>query len=169
MEVQTAGGSISKLVQSFPGLHVAEVDGTDPIASYAVCQEAVNYCRERRGPALIHAHVTRPYSHSLSDDEKLYKSPDEREEEARRDPISKLALLLVREGILDQKQIESLEAEIDEQVREAADQALAAEEPSVDSIRMNVYSEDIDPTSAPFERQRITHNSSRICIIAGQM
>src|SRR5438093_848987 len=153
VEVQTAGGSISKLVRGFPGLHVAECDGTDPIESYSVCKEAVEYCRERRGPALIHAHVTRPYSHSLSDDEKLYKSPEEREEEARRDPISKFALFLVREGILDQKQIETLEAEIDNEVRDAADQALAAEEPSIDSIRVNVYSLDVDPTSAAFEAE----------------
>src|SRR5438270_653642 len=80
IEVQTAGGSISKLVRGFPGLHVAECDGTDPFESYAVCKEAMQYCRERRGPALVHAHVTRPYSHSLSDDEKLYKSPEERDE-----------------------------------------------------------------------------------------
>src|ERR1700731_1888287 len=146
VEVQTAGGSISKLVRNFPGLHVAERDGTDPIESYSGCKEAVQYCRERRGPALIHAQVTRPYSHSLSDDEKLYKSAEEREEEARRDPLSKMALVLVREGVLDQKQIESLEAEIDNEVREAGDQALAAEEPSIDSIRMNVYSPDVDPT-----------------------
>jgi len=119
--------------------------GTNPIESYSVCKDAVQYCRERRGPALIHAHVTRPYSHSLSDDEKLYKSADEREEEARRDPISKFALFLVREGILDQKQIESLEAGIDTEVREAADQALAAEEPSVESIQLNVYSPDNRP------------------------
>src|SRR5258707_11652111 len=116
VEVQTAGGSISKLVRSFPGLHVAECDGTDPVESYSVCKEAVHYCRERRGPALIHAHVTRPYSHSLSDDEKLYKSAEEREEEARRDPISKFALFLVREGILDQTQIKSLQAEINNEV-----------------------------------------------------
>src|SRR5438445_420666 len=145
VEVQTAGGSISKLVRGFPGLHVAECDGTDPIESYSVCKEAVQYCRERRGPALVHAHVTRPYSHSLSDDEKLYKSAEEREEEARRDPISKFALFLVREGILDQKQIESLEAEIDNEVRDVADQALAAEEPSIDSVRINIYSPDIWP------------------------
>src|ERR1700687_3446603 len=124
VEVQTAGGSISKLVRGFPNLHVSECDGTDPIESYSVCKEAVQYCRERRGPALIHAQVTRPYSHSLSDDEKLYKSAEEREEEARRDPISKFALFLVREGILDQKQIESLEAEVDNEVREGADPAL---------------------------------------------
>src|SRR5260370_38786381 len=97
VEVQTAGGSISKLVRDLPGVHVAERDGPDPIESFSVCKEAVQYCRERRGPALIHAHVTRPYSHSLSDDEKLYKSAEEREEEARRDPISKFALFLVRE------------------------------------------------------------------------
>src|SRR5229473_1636167 len=164
VEVQTAGGSISKLVQSFPGLHVAEVDGTDPIASYAVCQEAVNYCRERRGPALIHAHVTRPYSHSLSDDEKLYKSPEEREEEARRDPVSKFALFLVREGILDQKQIESLEAEIDNEVREATDQALAAEAPPLDSIRMNVYSPELDPTSSEFDTEPQLHGAPKTMV-----
>jgi 2-oxoisovalerate dehydrogenase E1 component len=153
VEVQTAGGSISKLVRGFPNLHVAECDGTDPFESYAVCKDAVEYCRERRGPALIHAQVTRPYSHSLSDDEKLYKSAEEREEEARRDPLSKLALVLVREGVLDQKQIEALEAEIDSEVRDAADQALAAEEPAVESIRTHVYSQEVDPTSAAFETQ----------------
>jgi 2-oxoisovalerate dehydrogenase E1 component len=151
VEVQTAGGSISKLTRSFPALHVAECDGTDPLESYAVCKEAVEYCRQRRGPALIHAHVIRPYSHSLSDDEKLYKTPEEREEEAHRDPLSKFSLLLVREGLLDQKQIESLEADVDREVREATDTALAAEPPPVDSIHVNVYSPDIDPTSSAFD------------------
>src|SRR5215469_14774752 len=132
IEVQTAGGSISKLTHGFPNLHVAECDGTDPLESYAVCKEAIDYCRERRGPALVHAHVTRPYSHSLSDDEKLYKSADERDEEARRDPLTKFSLFLVREGLLDQKGIEAIEAEVDQEVRDAADVALAAEEPSVE-------------------------------------
>ncbi len=164
VEVQTAGGSISKLVQSFPGLHVAEVDGTDPIASYAVCQEAVNYCRERRGPALIHAHVTRPYSHSLSDDEKLYKVPEEREAEAHRDPLSKFALFLVRENVLDQKQIESLEAQVDHEVRQAGDAALAAEAPAVESILSNVYSPYVDPTAAAFEAEAQPHGAPKTMV-----
>jgi 2-oxoisovalerate dehydrogenase E1 component len=164
VEVQTAGGSISKLVRGFPNLHVAECDGTDPFESYAVCKDAVEHCRERRGPALIHAQVTRPYSHSLSDDEKLYKSAEEREEEARRDPLSKLALVLVREGVLDQKQIEALEAEIDNEVREAADQALVAEEPAVESIRTHVYSQDIDPTSSAFEAQPHLHGAPKTMV-----
>jgi 2-oxoisovalerate dehydrogenase E1 component len=150
VEVQTAGGSISKLVRGFPGLHVAECDGTDPLESYAVCKEAMEYVRERRGPALVHAKVTRPYSHSLSDDEKLYKIAEEREGEARRDPLSKFSLFLVREGLLDQKEIEALEAEVDREVRDASDQALAAEPPSIESITQNVYSPDVDPTSNTF-------------------
>jgi 2-oxoisovalerate dehydrogenase E1 component len=150
VEVQTAGGSISKLVRNFPGLHVAECDGTDPLESYAVCKEAIRYVRERRGPALVHAHVTRPYSHSLSDDEKLYKTHEEREGEARRDPLSKFALFLIREGVMDQKEIEALEAEVDREVREAADQALAAAPPEISSVYSNVYSPDIDPTAPAF-------------------
>src|SRR5271168_2664339 len=94
VEVQTAGGNIARLTRGFPGLHVAECDGTDPLESYAVCKEAIAYCRERRGPALVHAHVTRPYSHSLSDDEKLYKSQEERESEALRDPLAKFSMFL---------------------------------------------------------------------------
>lgn len=164
VEVQTAGGNISKLVRGFPGLHVAECDGTDPLESYSICKEAVQYCRERRGPALVHAHVTRPYSHSLSDDEKLYKAPEEREEEARRDPISNMALRLVRDGILDQRQIENLEAEVDEEIRAAADQALAAEPPAIDSILTNVYSPEPDPTSVAFETEPHFHGAPRTMV-----
>jgi 2-oxoisovalerate dehydrogenase E1 component len=164
VEVQTAGGSIAKLVKNFPGLHVADVDGTDPLESYQVCQEAVNYCRERRGPALIHAKVTRPYSHSLSDDEKLYKSPDEREAEAHRDPLSKFALFLVREGLLDQKQIEAIEAQVDHEVRQATDQALAAEPPAVESIYDHMYSADIDPTSATFAAEPQLHGAQKTMV-----
>jgi 2-oxoisovalerate dehydrogenase E1 component len=164
IEVQTAGGNISRLVRGFPGLQVAECDGTDPIASYLVCQEAVNYCRERRGPALIHAHVTRPYSHSLSDDEKLYKVPEEREAEAHRDPLSKFALFLVREGMLDQKKIEALEAQVDHEIRQAGDAALAAEAPMPESILSHVYSPDIDPASAAFEAEAKMHGSPKTMV-----
>jgi 2-oxoisovalerate dehydrogenase E1 component len=164
VEVQTAGGSISRLVRSFPGLHVAECDGTDPLESYTVGKEAVEYCRARRGPALIHAHVVRPYSHSLSDDEKLYKTAEEREKEAHRDPLSKFALFLVREGLIDQKEIEQLEAAVDREVRDAADEALAAEQPTVESILVNVYSPDIDPTSSAFEAQPQLHGAPKTMV-----
>ena len=98
MQFQTAGGNIAKLVANYPGLFLEECDGSDPLASYAVLQRAAEYCRARKGPALVHALVTRPYSHSLSDDEKLYKLPALREEEAQRDPIPKFGLVFGTRG-----------------------------------------------------------------------
>jgi len=150
VEVQTAGGSISGLVRSFPDLLVEEVDGTDPLASYEVLRRAAAHCRRRRGPALVHAHVTRPYSHSLSDDERLYKSPDERDEEARRDPIPRFAAFLEREGILDSRARDALDVAVEAEVRQAADQALASPPPPVDSVTHFLYSPDIDPCGDAF-------------------
>jgi 2-oxoisovalerate dehydrogenase E1 component len=153
VEVQTAGGSISKLVANYPGLFLQECDGTEVLESYAACKKAVEYCRARQGPALIHAHVTRPYSHSLSDDEKLYKCPEEREEESRRDPLPKFGLFLVREGVLEEKELEALEAEVDHEVAEATDRALRAELPLKESVLQWVYSPDVDPASREFETE----------------
>ena len=153
VEAQTAGGSISRLVRDYPHLHVDEVDGTDPLASYDVLRRAAEYCRARKGPALVHAHVTRPYSHSLSDDDKLYKTAEEREREAHLDPIPRFGLFLVREGILDEHELEQLEAEVDREILEATDLALAAELPPQECILQWVYSPDVDPTSSRFESE----------------
>jgi 2-oxoisovalerate dehydrogenase E1 component len=151
VEVQTAGGSISKLVAGYPGLLIQECDGTDVLESYATFQRAVEYCRSRKGPALIHAHVTRPYSHSLSDDEKLYKCEAERTEEDRRDPIKKFSQFLAAEGILNKKDLEKIEKEVEREVLEAADKALVAELPAVDSITKWIYSPDVDGTAKSFD------------------
>src|SRR6266481_3672487 len=145
VEVQTAGGSVSKLVSNFPNLLLEECDGTDPIASYAACKRAVDYCRSGKGPALVHGHVIRPYSHSLSDNEKLYRPESEREKDAKRDPVTRMQMLLVRENILDEAGINQLEKSVDEEVKAAADQAMAAAFPATDSIYKHVYSEDLNP------------------------
>jgi 2-oxoisovalerate dehydrogenase E1 component len=151
VEVQTAGGNISRLVANFPNCHFAEIDGTDPVASYAALSQAVEHVRAGNGPAFVHAHVIRPYSHSLSDDERLYRPEPERQEEARRDPLTRLQMFLVREGILDEEGVNQLEKEVEEEVHEAAERALAAPPPSADSITRYVYSPDLDPASPQFE------------------
>jgi 2-oxoisovalerate dehydrogenase E1 component len=153
VEVQTAGGSVSKLVSNFPNLLLEECDGTDPVMAYAACKRAVGYCRAGKGPALVHGHVIRPYSHSLSDDEKLYRPKLELEKDARRDPITRMQMFLVRENILDEAGINKLEKTVDQEVEAAADQALKAALPSTDSIYTHVYSEDLDPCSMATEPQ----------------
>jgi len=148
VEVNTPGGNISRLVANFPNFHFAEIDGTDPVASYFAFQEAVAWCRSGNGPALVHGHVVRPYSHSLSDDDRLYRSAAELEADNLRDPLPKFQMRLLREGILDEEGITRLEKQVDEEVRLAAERALRSPLPEVASIRQHVYSEDLDPTDA---------------------
>jgi 2-oxoisovalerate dehydrogenase E1 component len=151
VEVQTAGGDISRLVRSFPGLHVDSIDGTDFFASLRAMRAAAEYVRSRQGPAFVHAKVIRPYSHSLSDDEKLYKPPAEREAEATRDPIVRFTEFLRQNGLLTDDELTALAAEVDQQVNEAALQALAAPRPKQETAELWVYSPDVDPTSAAFD------------------
>jgi 2-oxoisovalerate dehydrogenase E1 component len=150
IECQTAGGNISRLVEGFPGLLRLEVDGTDFEASYLAMRQAADFCREGRGPALVHAHVIRPYSHSLSDDERLYKTPAERQLESQRDPVLLFPKRLVDEGILDRRMLQDITHEIDLEVHQATEQALRDEPPDPGSALRQLYSETIDPTGAAF-------------------
>ena len=150
VEVNTPGGSISKLLTGFPNLSISEVDGCDFVESYDALRAAVEHCRSRQGPALVHAHVIRPYSHSLSDDEALYRPKEERERDLARDPVATMARFLVGEGILSEASLQRLKEEVDAEVNEAADRALAAEVPAPESAYDFVYSPDVDPTSAVF-------------------
>jgi 2-oxoisovalerate dehydrogenase E1 component len=151
VEVNTPGGNISRLVANFPNFYFAEVDGTDPVESYRVFEEAVAYCRAGKGPAFVHGHVTRPYSHSFSDDDRLYRPKSELEADSLRDPLQKMQMFLLREGILDAEAINRLEKQVDEEVRQAAERALRAPFPEPESIPLHVYSENYDPTRAELQ------------------
>lgn len=146
VEVGTAGGDISKLVVGFPDLYIQKCDGTDPIESYQTFKRAVKYCRERKGPAFVHAKVIRPYSHSLSDDEKLYRPEEEREADAATDPITTFAEYLMTEGIASSEALEALRKEVDYEVTAAADIAIETPQPAPETALRNVFSPDVDPT-----------------------
>ncbi|MBX3295924.1 MAG: dehydrogenase [Acidobacteria bacterium] len=146
VEVNTAGGDISALVSGFPNLYMQKCDGTDPIESYATFKRAVEYCRERKGPAFVHGKVIRPYSHSLSDDEKLYRPDEERQADAEIDPITTFAEFLMTEGIITSEKLEALRKEVDDEVNKAADIAIETPQPAPESALRNVFSPDVDPT-----------------------
>jgi 2-oxoisovalerate dehydrogenase E1 component len=160
VEVQTAGGSISRLVAGFPNFHFEEIEGTDLVATYAAFTRAAAYCRTGNGPGFIHAHVTRPYSHSLSDDERLYRPEPERQQEAARDPLTRLQMFLIREGILDESGINQLEKQVEDELQEAVDQALEAPFPAPESVTQFVYSPNLDPASSAFDTQPVSPASS---------
>ena len=153
VEVQTAGGSISKLVANFPDFHFEEVNGHDPLASYEAVARAAAHCRHRKGPALVHAHVTRPYSHSLSDDEALYKPPVERQEEAKRDCLVTFPKRLLADGIATEAEIEAIRQQLEEEILVATDMALASPQPKPDTALLHVYSPAVDPMSEQFDTE----------------
>ena len=153
VEVNTAGGSISKLVSGFPGLYVQQVDGCDLLASYETLRKAVDHARKRKGPALVHAKVIRPYSHSLSDDEVLYRPPEERQADADIDPLNTFPKWLITEGHATEENIRRIQQEVDAEVQTATDEALAAPQPGPETVYVNVYSPDVDPTSEQFDTE----------------
>lgn len=151
VEVQTAGGSISKLVGQWPNLYHQECDGCDFVESFETLGRAVAHVRERKGPALVHARVIRPYSHSLSDDETAYKTPEEREEEAKRDPITRMEQLLVTQGIATAEQLQEIQRAAEQVVREAAAEAETSPQPAPESALEHVYSAEVTPRDSRFD------------------
>ena len=150
VDVQTPGGNISNLLKSFPHLHVSSVDGTDLPKSYEAMCKAVQHARTRQGPALVHASVTRPYSHSLSDDERLYRTDQERDEDQKRDTLLKLSSLLMEKSLATQDELSRISDSVDLELAEASERALKAPKPNPSSVTLYVYSPEIDPTSEKF-------------------
>ncbi len=152
-EVQTAGGSISRLVSGFPHLLVKECDGTEVEDSYAASEEVVAYCRARKGPALLHAHTTRPYSHSMSDDERMYRTEAERAEQEARDPLTRTRALILERGAATEEELTKLEADVEAEVAAAADEAVQHPQPEPETAMRHLYSEEVDPRGPDFDTE----------------
>ncbi|MEP6569515.1 MAG: thiamine pyrophosphate-dependent enzyme, partial [Acidobacteriota bacterium] len=153
VEVQTAGGDVSRLIKGFPNLYLQRCDGTNALESLAVMKRAVQYSREGKGPSFVHAKVIRPYSHSLSDDEKLYRPDEERTADAERDPVKRYGALLVDEKVIEQDGLQKIKDEVDALVIEATDLALASPQPAPDTAQLHIYSPDVDPTTKEFDTE----------------
>ncbi len=151
IEEQTAGGSITRLAAGFPDLLTLDVDGTDLVASFNAMHRAVEYARAGEGPALVRATCTRPYSHSLSDDEKLYKTEAERQAEAERDPVTRFPEWLVEEGLLDRHRLQLVTHEADDLLQAATDAALRAAPPEPGTALRYLYSERVDAAGPAFD------------------
>lgn len=150
---QVHGGSMSEAVVGFKNLYITEYDGCDPVESYIEAKKAVDYVRAGNGPALLHAHVIRPYSHSMSDDERMYRPDSEREEERQRDPLNTYPKFLIAEGILSEEEVEAIKAEVEAEVEAAVDEALELPTPHPDTALDYVFSPDVDPTSDDFSTE----------------
>ncbi len=153
VEVQTPGGDVSRLIENFPNLYLQRCDGTDALESLGVMQRAAAYCRAGNGPAFVHAKVIRPYSHSHSDDERLYRPDEEQTADADRDPVKRFGAILIEEHIVDQDELQRIKDEVDREINEATDQALASPQPAPETVKLHIYSADVDPTSQEFDTE----------------
>lgn len=151
VSVQTPGASISVALANFPGLKIFNCDGNCPIESYDTMLAAEKYLRAGNGPVLVHATVTRPYSHSLSDDHSYYRTKDDLADEAYRDVFNSFPRFLNDTGLMTSDETAALLDEASKEVREAMNRALSTAWPEKSSYKDHLYSPDVDPTSSDFD------------------
>ena len=134
-----APAPVSELVRGVRGLHVVKIDGRDWFQSRRKGADAIARVRAGAGPTLIHAKVTRPYAHSLSDDQKKYRTPDELADELSHDPIHNLGVALVKAGVLREDDVAAIHEEAKQVVADAAREAVAASRPDPRTVLQHVY------------------------------
>lgn len=125
------------------GLPGESVDGLDAIKVHDVVAAAVDRARSGQGPTLIELKVSRMTPHSSDDDDRTYRPREEVEAMKALDPVPAFATLLLKQNTITQKDLDTLEAEIKEQVEEAVDHAESAPYPDVSEAAYPVYVEDI--------------------------
>ncbi len=131
---------ISDLVSGFPGISVTKLDGCDYFASRAAGAAAVAGVRAGRGPALLHATVTRPYSHSSSDTQARYRLAADIDAERARDPLRRLERELVEAGVLSEDDAAAMRTEAHDLAAEASAKAVDAARPDPATVREHVVS-----------------------------
>ncbi len=144
--------SIAEMMSGYVNLHRSSIDGTNFSESYNAVQEALEYIRSGKGPALIEAKVVRLLSHSSSDDQKKYRELKELEEESRHCPIDKLSRELINSGTLTKEDYEKLKNEIDNEIDKAADEASHGKDPNPESAANYIFDESGIKDSFEYEK-----------------
>ncbi|MGQ9625345.1 MAG: thiamine pyrophosphate-dependent dehydrogenase E1 component subunit alpha [Anaerolineae bacterium] len=114
------------------------VDGNDVLAVYEAASEAVKRARVGEGPTLLECKTYRFVGHSRSDPGN-YRPPGELEEWRKKDPISRFRNYLLAQNVLNEGQIEHLEAEVAAEIEEAVEYARAGTAPAPQDALKNVY------------------------------
>lgn len=141
IEVTTAGGNIAKCFKSLPGLKTMDCDGCDLLEAWNTARMAVQHARNGKGPVLVRARVTRPMSHSLSDDQKSYRTEAERQAELERDCMTISAASLQSAELLDESEVETLRNAVLEEARDACQEALKAIQWQPEEVLDHLYAE----------------------------
>src|SRR5436190_490945 len=134
-----APAPIDQMVIGFRGLNIFHVDGGDYFSVRRVGAQATDWVRSGRGPALLHAKVTRPYSHSSADAQSKYRPADELADEARRDPLVLMGRALVDAGVLSDDEVARIRADARDEIAVIARRAIDARRPDPLTVGDHVY------------------------------
>ncbi|WP_328914838.1 MULTISPECIES: pyruvate dehydrogenase (acetyl-transferring) E1 component subunit alpha [unclassified Streptomyces] len=122
----------------FPGVRV---DGNDVLAVLAVTRAALEHARSGQGPMLVEAFTYRMGAHTTTDDPTRYRSDEEREEWASKDPIERLRVHLDKEGVADEAFYADLAAESDALAKRVREGVRNMPNPDTMAIFENVYAD----------------------------
>jgi 2-oxoisovalerate dehydrogenase E1 component len=103
------------------GVDYVAVDGNDVVATAVAMQDVVDAARSGRGPTIVEATTSRWHGHYEGDPQK-YRSPEELEEWAARDPLAVNAERLRAVGVGDDE-LASLEQDVSRALDAAVDAA----------------------------------------------
>ncbi|MEO5953965.1 MAG: thiamine pyrophosphate-dependent dehydrogenase E1 component subunit alpha, partial [Chloroflexia bacterium] len=149
VSVNIPGGNAAKLYSRYSHigpdnhLEVVEIDGTDFFESFRTAKKITDYLRSGKGPVLLHAHVTRPLSHSSADSQSNYRSVEDINSESLRDPLAKMKVILADNGV-DEEKLKALDALVIGEIRKASEQAVAEPKLDPETIKWHV-------TSTPYD------------------
>ncbi len=152
------GNSVSEMMGGYENLHRIKIDGTDFFESYNKVKGAVDYIRSGNGPALIEAEVVRLLSHSSSDDQKKYRTPEELQEDLKRCPIEKFKKLLINNKIITKDEFDEIKQGIVVEINDVADEALKAEDPDFESADRFVFDESGLKEQLEYEKKKPSGN-----------
>lgn len=117
------------------------VDGTDVLAMYAASQEAVERARAGAGPTLIEAKCERLYPHTSNDDDRHYRTEEDREEMKQHDPVVQFRSYLIGAGLWSDEKEDTLKRLVETQIEDAIDFASEADDPLPEEARLNLYAD----------------------------
>ena len=137
---ETTAGSIPARATAF-GVLAREVDGQDVRAVYDLASQLVGRARRGEGPAMLVCDTYRYSGHHVGDiNREYYRSKQEEQEwKTKRDPILKLGDWLIGQGLADAARLQAIKAEAKEEMRVAAEFAVAAPYPQPSEVHEDVY------------------------------
>ncbi len=135
------GNSVAEMMSGFANLHRLRIDGTDYFECVDKVAEAIDYIKSGKGPVLIEAEVVRLLSHSSSDDQKKYRSPEELEKDLQKDPIQQFVKKLISKKLITEDEYLKLKKEVEKEVSDAADKAINATDPNPASATQFIFDE----------------------------